>query len=117
GMQDIYQVVFPGSQLHHVIVRGVVADAGDEPVKARIMLMDEMGEEMVGVYNTNDKTGRYIMVLQPGMRYGMTVEAPGFISQRSELVAKATDLDGREMPLDIIMVRDGMSAERLTPHE
>ncbi len=117
GMQDIYQVVFPGSQLDYMVVRGVVADAGDEPVKARLLLTDETGEEVIGVYNTNDRTGRYLMVLTPGQRYSMTVDAPGFLTQKSELLAKANDMDGRELNMDILLVRDAASAERLPRHE
>jgi hypothetical protein len=83
GMQDIYQVVFPNSQLDNVIVHGVVADLMDEPVKARILLTDATGEEIVGVYNTNEKTGRFLMVLTPEAEYSMTVEAPGFVTRTS----------------------------------
>ena len=115
-MQDIYQVTFPGSQLDYMVVRGVVADASEEPIKARILLTDETGDEVIGVYNTNDKTGRYLLVLEPGQRYGMTVEAAGFIAQHSVLNAVATDSDGREMAMDIVMISDG-AAERLTRHE
>lgn len=116
GMQDIYQVVFPGSQLDYMVVRGVVADASDEPVKARMLLTDETGEEVVGIYNTNETTGRYLMVLTPGQRYQMTVEAPGFAVHRSVLLAKATDHDGRELSMDIQLTRDA-SAQRLNRHE
>ncbi|MBL0127325.1 MAG: PD40 domain-containing protein [Flavobacteriales bacterium] len=116
GMQDIYQVVFPGSQLNYMVVRGVVADASDEPVKARILLTDDTGEEVVGVYNSNEKTGRYLLVLTPGERYHMTVEAQGFLVQQSELLAKANDLDGRELGMDILMQRDPATA-RVNAHE
>lgn len=116
GMQDIYQVSFPGSQLDYMVVRGVVADVGDEPVKARILLTDMTGEEIVGIYNSNENTGRYLMVLSPGERYQMTVEAPGFAIMHSELLAKANDHDGRELSMDIQLVRDA-SAQRLPLHE
>lgn len=116
GMQDIYQVTFPGSQLDYMVVRGVVADVSDEPVKARILLTDETGEEVVGVYNTNENTGRYLMVLTPGQRYQVSVEAPGFAVHRSVLLAKATDHDGRELAMDIQLTRDA-SAQRLNRHE
>lgn len=112
GMQDIYQVSFPGSQLNYVVARGVVADASDEPVKARILLTDETGEEVVGVYNTNERTGRYIMVLAPGQKYTMAVEAPGYAVQRRTVLAKGTDHDGREMALDIQLERDA-SVQRM----
>ena len=116
GMQDIYQVVFPGSQLEYMVVRGVVADASDEPVKARILLTDETGEEIVGVYSSNDRTGRYLLVLTPGLTYTMSVEAPGFVSQQSVLLAKPNDLDGRELAMDILLVPDGTTA-RVMQHE
>lgn len=116
GMQDIYQVVFPGSQLNYMVVRGVVADASEDPVKARILLTDATGEEVVGIYNSSERTGRYLMVLTPGQEYNMTVEAPGFLTQQSTLVAKATDHDGRELAMDILLVRDGTTA-RVIEHE
>jgi hypothetical protein len=114
GMQDIYQVTFPGSQLDYVLVRGVVADANDEPVKARIVVTDLQGEEVIGIYNSSERTGRYLMVLEPGERYTMTVDAPGFEPQRTELHAKPLYADTRELPMDIRLER-GANAERLKP--
>jgi len=100
GMQDIYQVTFPNTQLDHMVVHGVVADAGDEPVKARIILSDATGEEIVGIYNTNKNTGRFLMILKPAQEYQMSVEAAGFVTQASTV--KAVTQDGsREMSLDI----------------
>lgn len=103
GMQDIYEVDFPGSQLDYLVVRGVVTDAADDPVKARILLTDRAGEEVVGLYNVNERTGRYLMVLKPGDRYRMTVEAAGYVSQQSELHARTIN-GTREIPMDIVMV-------------
>jgi len=112
GMQDIYQVTFPNSQLDNVIVHGVVADVMDEPVKARILLTDQTGEEIVGVYNTNEKTGRFLMVLTPDSEYTMSVEAPGFVTRTSILTANVKG-DDREMALDIMLesihARDGLT--------
>lgn len=102
GMQDIYQVTFPNSQLDHMIVHGVVADASDEPIKARITLSDMTGEEIIGVYNTNERTGRFLMVLTPDMEYNMTVEAGGFVQHTSTIKATTAD-DTREMSLDVMM--------------
>jgi len=115
GMQDIYEVTFPNSQLDHMIVRGVVADASEEPVRARIILTDATGEEIVGVYNTNERTGRYLMVLSPDQEYHMSVEAAGFVTQESTVVARTTD-DSREMALDVIM-RPVHAQEGLTRNE
>lgn len=112
GMQDIYQVTFPNSQLDHMIVRGMVADAGEEPVKARIILSDATGEEIVGIYNTNARTGRFLMVLKPDNEYRMSIESVGFITQTSTLVVRAED-DPHEMAIDVVMqpvhAQDGLT--------
>jgi hypothetical protein len=113
GMQDIYEVDFPGSQLDYLVVRGVVTDPADEPVKARILLSDRQGEEIVGIYNVNERTGRYLMVLKPGERYQVVVEAPGFITQESQLHARTIN-GTREIPMDILMVP---GEQRLTRNE
>jgi hypothetical protein len=116
GMQDIYQVDFPGSQLDYMVVRGVITDTAEAPVQARITLMDETREEILGVYSANATTGRYLLVVAPGQRYAMTVEAPGFITQESMLEPIATDDEGRELAMDLLMV-PSVGAERLTRHE
>jgi hypothetical protein len=116
GMQDIYQVDFPGSQLNYMVVRGVVTDAADEPVQARLTLMDETREEIIGVYNVNATTGRYLLVVTPGQRYALTVEAAGYMTQESLLDAAPAAEDGRELALDLLMVPN-IAGDRLTRHE
>lgn len=112
GMQDIHQVEFPGTQLDYIVVRGVVTDASDEAVQARILVTDLEGTEVQGIYNSNASTGRYLLVLTPGERYAMTVEAAGFVTQRSELHARTVN-GTRELPMDIQLVRSE-HAERLS---
>ncbi|MBX2972981.1 MAG: PD40 domain-containing protein [Flavobacteriales bacterium] len=102
GMQDIYQVIFPNSQLDHMVVHGVVADANEDPLKARIILMDATGEEIVGIYNTNTNTGRFLMILKPLHEYQMSVEAAGFVPQTGMVKVVAQD-GSREMDLDVTM--------------
>jgi hypothetical protein len=100
GMQDIYQVDFANSQLDYFLVHGVVTDPAEEPVKARMVLTDPLNEEVVGVYNTNERTGRYLMVLSPGRRYTVKVEAPGFLAKETEVTARAEG-GSRETLLDL----------------
>lgn len=112
GLQDIYRVEFPGTQLDYIVVRGVVTDASDEPVNARIVVSDLQETEVQGIYNANMITGRYLLVLTPGERYMITVDAPGFVQQRSELHARTVN-GTRELPLDMQMVRNEQT-ERLS---
>ena len=116
GLQDIYQIIFPGSQLDHVFVRGVVADAGDEPVKARIILTDPGTEEVIGVYNTNENTGRFFILLSQDQRCHMTVEAPGFLVHESEMTGRPNIPGSREMTFDV-MLTASPDRDRLTRTE
>lgn len=114
GMQDIYEVTFPNSQLDNMIVHGMVADTAEEPVRARIILTDMTGEEVVGVYNTNPRTGRFLMVLAPGQEYNMDIQATGYVHQTNTIKAQAAD-GSRDMSLDILM-RPLTASERPNEH-
>jgi hypothetical protein len=116
GMQDIYQVTFPGSQLEYMLVRGVVTDASEEPLAARVTVMDASRSEILGVYNSNTRTGRYVMVLNPGDQYALTVESPGHTTQELTLVAGGGNTDEREMTFDLVMSPAAV-ADRVPTHE
>ena len=104
GAQDIYQVTFPTNQLDFVAVLGVVTDAMDEPLRAKITLIDLTQGETHGVYNTNGNTGRYLMVVEPGRRYRMLVESEGCVAYTGEFDPSSAHGE-REMLLDIRMTR------------
>lgn len=110
GGQDIYQIVFPTSQIDYLLVRGMVTDAGEEPVRARIQLTDAGSGDLVGVYNTNERTGRYVMMVSPHAQYTMTVEAPGFLTKDSAFTTGAVPEGGREIPMDITLLRNESTA-------
>lgn len=115
GSQDIYEVEFPTDQLVYVLVRGVVTSTGEDPLKARIVVMDDAEEEVVGVYNTNPHTGRYVMVLHPGDNYRMKVDAQGYVTETGSFKAESPD-GSRERIMDIVLQRPDQH-ERLTRHE
>jgi hypothetical protein len=116
GGQDIYQVVFPTSQIDYMLVRGIATDPTDGPVKARITLTDEKGQEIVGVYNTNEATGRYVMAVKPGTRYHMLAEAYGFDTWKYDLTTP-DDGSTQEMALDITLVRNDSTARNIPTQE
>lgn len=115
GGQDIYQVNFPTSQIDYLVVRGVVTDAAEEPVKGRITVTAGDDNSVVGVYNTNERTGRYLMVAQPGDHYTMTVEAQGFETRTMSLTTDRPTDGGREIPLDITLTRNENTARIVKP--
>lgn len=115
GGQDIYQVEFPNSQIDYLLVRGVVTDGSDEPVKARMVLREPGSKEVAAVYKANEKTGRYVMVVRPGGRYTLHVEAEGFLPLDRELVTSAQGDGTREMALDLLMIRNDNTAGAVAP--
>lgn len=110
GGQDIYQVLFPANQIDYMLVRGVVTDPEEGPLKARITLTMPGGEEIFGIYNTNPRTGRYVMAVKPGGTYHLSVQAKGFTTLEQELYT--ADATG-ELALDIPMVRNERTTEAI----
>jgi hypothetical protein len=113
GGQDIHIVEFPSSQLEYLVVCGLVTDASEEPVRARITLLEGDDGEVAGVFNTNERTGRYVMVVEPGSTYSMVVEAKGFDTRTSRIKAGNVLDDDREMSMDIVLVRNERTARIL----
>ncbi|MCB0791336.1 MAG: PD40 domain-containing protein [Flavobacteriales bacterium] len=96
GAQDIYRVEFPTSQLNYTVVHGLVVDAADRPLKARILLTGGEGDEVIGIYNTNARNGHYLMIVQPDKHYHMRVEADGHVTA-DELLSTTSAGNVQEM--------------------
>ena len=109
GGQDIYQVVFPVSQVEYLLVRGAVTDANEEPLKARITLTESGGTKPFGIYNTNERTGRYVMAVRPGHTYHMAVSSEGYASWEYDFQAGQEDATG-EMLLDVPLAHNERTA-------
>lgn len=116
GGQDICQVKFPSSQIEYVLVRGVVTDGNDEPVKAKLFLKEEGINGTVGVFNTNERTGRYVMVVRPGGSYAVRTEAAGYVQAEQEFHAQAPGDGSREMVLDLQLTREFTNAAAPDQH-
>lgn len=115
GGQDIYEVVFPTSQIEYLLVRGVVTNGNDEPLKARIILTRSGGDEVLGIFNTNANTGRYVMAVRPGHDYHVAVSAEGFVPWEYDFHAGDDDITG-EITLDVPMVHGERTAGTVQQH-
>ncbi|MCC6841195.1 MAG: PD40 domain-containing protein [Flavobacteriales bacterium] len=115
GGQDIHEVVFPESQVEYLLVQGVVTDANEEPVKARIILTAAEDGAIFGIYNTNGRTGRYVMAVKPGQAYHMEVTAAGFETWEHDLLAGDEDMSGTVL-LDVPMAQGNNTAGNLPQH-
>ncbi len=115
GGQDIYEVVFPTSQVEYLLVQGVVTNANEEPLKARIILTDSKTDEIFGIYNTNERTGRYVMAIRPGHAYHMVVESEGFAPWEYDLYHEDEEMTGT-ISLDVSMTHNEKTAGALPQH-
>lgn len=109
GGQDIYQAVFPVSQIEYQLVRGVVVNGNDEPLKASITLTRPGNSDPEGTYATSERTGRYLMAVRPGMDYHVQVSAPGY--NEFELDFRSDEnFQDHIMNLDFTLVRSEPTA-------
>lgn len=78
--QDIIapKVVDRTSQL--TILKGTVYDAvTNDPLGAAIDLTNNVKNELVSSFESNDKSGKYLVVLPSGINYGIAVRADGYL--------------------------------------
>lgn len=75
GGQDIYQINMIDKNEFVTIVKGFIKDTDGNPVKGKIVVKDEESGKTQGIYRSNAKTGKYLMVVQPKVKYEITVSA------------------------------------------
>ena len=62
------------------ILKGIVSDAvSGKPVEAKIELIDNEKSEVFASFNSNSKTGKYLVSLPSGKNYGLAVKAEGYL--------------------------------------
>lgn len=62
------------------VLRGhIIDDFTKEPVEARIEIVNNRTNAVVGVFYSNSLTGRFLVSLPSGINYGIAVEADGYL--------------------------------------
>jgi hypothetical protein len=95
GDLDIYRVTFNEVEPQYSVVKGNVASA-DSTQRLNfsdvfITVTDSKTQEIVGNYLPNPNSGRYVMVLAPGV-YDLSIEANGFksVNQKINILDKSS---------------------------
>jgi len=70
---------------------------------------------VLGVYNSNERTGRYVIVAKPDDHLHLTVQAQGFEELKNEVTAARPGDGTREMRLDLQLTRNDRTAGALKP--
>ena len=86
GDKDIYYAKIKNKTSNVMLVNGqVINGETKEPIKAHIEVKDKNTGELVGVYNSNEKSGNYTIVFQEGVEYHLEISANGFKSHVDDL--------------------------------
>ncbi len=99
------------------VLSGRVLDKGKAfPVAAKIEIKDVRTHQGVAIYFSDEKTGKYLFVLNPGI-YRIEVEAEGYYYTSENLVIKPEDDENIKKTLFIEAIPKGVIAERPFPEE
>ncbi|MFK7756831.1 MAG: tetratricopeptide repeat protein [Flavobacteriales bacterium] len=105
GDQDLYEVEFIYRQQTNIIVKGVLTNDFGKPVQGEITVIDETTKDLLGVYTSNERTGKFILLLNPMTKYNITVQSPGKGTYSKELYYEFPEENNKEIELEAIMLK------------
>ncbi len=92
GEKDIYMAHKKEVSNFVVLLKGNVTDKlTKKPVSAVLHVHNLTTNEVVGVFNSNSATGKYIVVLPVGKDFSVTAEAPGYVFHSEHVNVVETD--------------------------
>ncbi|MBL4593776.1 MAG: PD40 domain-containing protein [Flavobacteriales bacterium] len=101
GGQDIYKVVLKDEFVKHHVLKAVVkSKKGKAPLSAKITLIENESKKVIGIYKSNNNTGKFIMLVDPGKSYNIIVESGDYHSYTAELEFDVNNDERFEFNLD-----------------
>ena len=80
GEKDLYMLEREEADAKLTVLKGKVLDCETNlPVASSIKVVDLTKSTEIGVYNSNKKTGNYVVILPAGKNYGVSFEARGYL--------------------------------------
>jgi len=81
GDKDIYYANIKDKSINVMLVKGhVVEEGSNKPVMAHLEIKEKLSGEVIGVYNSNIKTGDYTIIFQEGKEYSIVISSNGYIT-------------------------------------
>jgi len=79
GEKDIYRITLPAdTTVYLTLVKGNVTDESDNPVGAKVEIIDMKTGKTVSTQESNSATGKFLVSLPSGKNYKMKVTAKGY---------------------------------------
>ncbi|PCH95563.1 MAG: hypothetical protein COB85_04415 [Bacteroidetes bacterium] len=87
GEKDIYMISLPEAEEKHLtVLSGYVTDQyGHVPEYAEVIVTDDNTGEVLGVYNPNASTGKYLIILPEDGNYSITYESDANVYHTEKL--------------------------------
>lgn len=104
GEKDIYRITFLEDIMNKnvALVKGIVKDEKGNPLGSKITVKNKATGEIVGTYESNSSTGKYLVSLPSGKNYEIIAEAEGYVTY-TETLDIAYKNDYQEIPRDIVL--------------
>ena len=77
GGQDIYAIDYLEKSLHQSVISAVVT-IDEVPIFSEATLLELESGDLVGVYSSHPKTGKFIFLVNPDVEYELIIEGDGF---------------------------------------
>jgi Tol biopolymer transport system component len=91
GDKDIYFAEMETKETELVVIKGLVLDStSKKPLEATIRVTDKLTKELIGIFNSNSETGKYLVVLPEGKNYDMIVSAANHDDCNQEFILPST---------------------------
>jgi len=82
GKIEVFKIKYPKEIITTAVIKGRFLVAGNPNItRAQITVIDLHKNELSGIYNTDRKSGNYLIVLKPGGKYKFMVKVKGFEEQ------------------------------------
>jgi len=104
GNQDLYEIEFIYRQQTNLIIKGSLEDDHGLPLKGEITIIDQNNKELQGVYNSNEKTGKYLLILHPLTNYKVMINVEGNEIITREMYFDFPEKNNSEINLEKIIV-------------
>lgn len=86
GNTDIYMLIRNDRHNDIIEVSGKVTDRfTSDPLKSEIMIRDLLSNNMIGIYDSDDKYGNYTMKLKSGRKYDVIIRSSGYQENITQL--------------------------------
>jgi hypothetical protein len=118
GDLDIYRVTFNDVEPRYSILKGKVMSA-DSTKKFKysdvfITVTNDKNQEIVGNYVPNGNTGKYVIIVAPGV-YNISIETPGFQAYTEKVNVLDKSSFKTEIDKDILIVSEAAGPGTKTP--